>query len=72
MVRKSKCSRLFNFDYIWNYVLIISDIDECESSPCKNKATCKEQVNGYSCTCPPSYTGTHCETGIYIYIIWLS
>ena len=49
------------------YLFIISDINECEPSPCKNQATCNDQVNGYSCTCTPGYTGPQCETGIYTY-----
>jgi hypothetical protein len=26
-----------------------SDIDECIPNPCKNGATCSDQVNGYKC-----------------------
>ena len=41
----------------------LSDINECNSSPCKNSGTCTDHVNKYSCSCIPSYTGVHCETG---------
>ena len=30
-----------------------------------NLATCVDNVNGYSCTCGPGYTGEVCETGMY-------
>ena len=43
---------------------VISDIDECASSPCQNYGTCIDEVNAYSCTCTTDiYTGTHCEEG---------
>ncbi|MCP3664211.1 MAG: calcium-binding EGF-like domain-containing protein [Gammaproteobacteria bacterium] len=37
------------------------EIDECDSSPCQNGATCNQMVNHYSCTCAAGYTGDHCE-----------
>ena len=45
----------------------IPDIDECTSSPCKNAATCNDHINGYTCTCGPGFTGTHCEIGKYLF-----
>ena len=41
--------------------VIISDIDECLSSPCQNSGQCNDLVNAYSCTCLHAYDGTHCE-----------
>jgi len=44
-----------------------TEINECDSAPCQNGATC--QVNGlgrYRCHCPYGYTGEHCES----YIDW--
>ena len=55
------------YSRVINYVLIISDINECDSSPCRNEAICNNLLNAYSCTCPPGYTGTNCEAGIYTY-----
>ena len=55
------------YSRVINYVLFISDINECDSSPCRNEATCNNLLNAYNCTCPPGYTGTNCETGIYTY-----
>ena len=50
---------LSTYDYISNLI----DIDECDSNPCRNGATCADDVNQYSCICVDGYSGTHCETG---------
>ena len=50
-----------------HYVVIIfvfTDINECASKPCENGATCKDEVNAYSCVCAEGYTGVDCETGL--------
>lgn len=39
------------------------EINECDSNPCQNGATCVDELNRYSCTCQPGYQGTNCETG---------
>jgi len=49
---KSNCSCLF------------SDIDECDSNPCKNGATCTDHIDGFNCSCVAGYTGNMCETGM--------
>ena len=40
-----------------------SDIDDCQPNPCKNGATCTDQVNGFNCACVPGYTDKTCSTG---------
>lgn len=50
---------LVNFDGFF----VISEIDECESAPCWNGATCNDLVDSFSCTCKPGYEGDQCETG---------
>ena len=44
----------------------IADINECNSCPCENGATCNDEVNAYNCSCVDGYNGTNCETGIFI------
>ncbi len=40
-----------------------SDVNECESSPCSNGATCVNLIAGYHCICPSGYNYTHCQNG---------
>ena len=40
-----------------------SDIDDCESDPCENNATCTDGVNNYTCTCMAGYEGYNCSIG---------
>ncbi len=42
--------------------ILCIDVNECGSNPCLNGATCRDLVNGYSCSCAPGYTGMHCES----------
>ena len=41
-----------------------TDINECESRPCLNGATCVNKENDYQCSCIAGYTGTKCEINI--------
>ncbi|XP_065060448.1 neurogenic locus notch homolog protein 1-like [Rhopilema esculentum] len=41
-----------------------SDINECESLPCFNGGTCRNDVNRFQCNCLAGYSGTHCEEDI--------
>lgn len=45
------------------YFSISLDINECDSSPCKNGGTCADGINSYSCDCVPGYMGSNCEIG---------
>ena len=49
--------------------MYITDIDECDSNPCQNGGTCKDQVNSYMCECVPGYDGDECENGKLIYLL---
>lgn len=39
---------------------LILDIDDCESVPCKNNATCIDYIDEFSCQCSPGYYGDNC------------
>lgn len=36
-------------------------LNPCQSTPCKNEASCLDLGNGFSCLCPPGITGSNCE-----------
>ncbi|XP_037091351.1 cubilin homolog [Pollicipes pollicipes] len=38
------------------------DVNECQSSPCQNGATCSNTVGSFACTCSGDYTGPLCQT----------
>ena len=33
------------------------DINECDSDPCFNGATCNDLIDGFSCSCLPGFKG---------------
>ena len=41
----------------WTGDLCETEVNECESNPCVNGATCQEGFNQYRCACPAGYTG---------------
>ena len=49
-----------------------AEINECESSPCSNGATCMDEVNEYHCICAPGYNYTHCQNGEFIIVSYLA
>ena len=55
--RNSSTIRIFSF----------SDVDECQSSPCLNGATCVDLENGYRCQCAEGWEGDTCDQGNYYY-----
>ena len=37
----------------------------CASGPCNNGGTCVDVIgSGFTCTCPPGFTGSECQTGM--------
>lgn len=40
------------------------EIDECESNPCRNGATCHDLIAMYSCECLPGFDGINCEVDL--------
>ena len=55
----------------WLSIQLISyeflEVNECESSPCKNRAACRDMVGGYRCYCLAGYTGNNCDTSNFEY-----
>lgn len=39
-------------------------MDECNSNPCLNGATCIDKIASFTCSCPIGLTGKLCETNI--------
>ena len=52
---------LLGMSYV--YVGFATEINECDSMPCQNGATCTDGIASYTCSCPAGYTGILCETG---------
>lgn len=44
------------------FCLRFTDINDCESNPCKNGGTCIDGVNSYKCICSDGWEGAYCET----------
>ena len=42
------------------------NIDECNQTavPCNNGGTCVDGINGYSCQCPPRFSGPFCNVTV--------
>jgi Notch-like protein len=40
------------------------NIDDCPGNLCQNGATCVDDINRYSCLCPPTYVGELCEQDV--------
>lgn len=40
------------------------DVDECDSDPCHNGATCQDRIDEYLCLCAHGFEGVHCEVDV--------
>lgn len=49
------CSKLFSGSR--EHYLCDTEVNLCYSAPCQNNGTCKVREGGYTCVCPPDYTG---------------
>ncbi|XP_026788114.1 coagulation factor VII [Pangasianodon hypophthalmus] len=38
-----------------------TEVDQCQTGPCANGATCVSQDNTYICICPPRFQGRNCD-----------
>ena len=41
--------------------LLFSEVDECESNPCRFGGQCVNGLGQYLCLCTDRYSGTNCE-----------
>lgn len=44
-------------------VRVLSDLNECASSPCAQGGTCVDLEDGFECLCPPQWEGKTCQIG---------
>ena len=64
---------LFWLIHFWTLAFIVSksDNNECEgANPCKNGGTCGNIEGGFSCECPPSWTGEICDIGTQMTLLY--
>ncbi|KAM7385717.1 hypothetical protein PAMP_001779 [Pampus punctatissimus] len=41
-----------------------TEVNECESNPCRHSGTCSDLVGQYECQCPTGFLGKNCEVDI--------
>lgn len=46
-----------------------TEIDECQSNPCLNGATCLDRLNHFQCECVPGFSGTLCENNVSLTLV---
>jgi hypothetical protein len=69
-VERERDKLFFSKDIICEYSIgyedeiCLTEINECLSNPCRNNASCIDQINGYLCTCPKSFIGPQCENKV--------
>ena len=56
----------FEFVNIQQLRVVWADIDECQSNPCLNGASCTDRINEFKCTCLPGFVGTTCQVSKFI------
>ncbi|XP_041483543.1 neurocan core protein-like isoform X2 [Lytechinus variegatus] len=45
----------------WDKTNMYCAFPACNSNPCQNGGSCKEELDGYSCSCLEAYRGKHCQ-----------
>ena len=66
-----KSKPIWILPWFFSYSLVV-DINECDSTPCQNGATCLNNANMYRCICPNGWFGTNCQEGKFIYVSFLT
>ena len=41
--------------------LFFADVNECNSSPCRNGGRCVDMLGGFMCFCPEGRVGEYCQ-----------
>ena len=49
-----------------------ADMDDCVDVTCYGHGTCVDGVDSHTCNCEAAYTGSNCETGMFLNITSLS
>lgn len=55
------CTVMADYDLLDMCCAACTEIDECESSPCVNGATCMDALAAYTCECTEGWTGAICD-----------
>ena len=50
-----------SFNFVIVTMVIVADVDECASNPCRNNGRCVDGFKSYTCVCPYGYVGINCE-----------
>ena len=46
----------------WSSSNCSQNIDDCTEGRCSNGGTCTDQVDGFTCSCHPAWTGSTCDS----------
>lgn len=49
-----------------HYRTVITDLNECDSQPCKNGGQCQDGVAEFRCTCLTGFEGVDCGVGKFL------
>ena len=62
-----KCPTLI---FLFLEPFIVPKPKPCDSSPCKNGATCTNEGDSFSCKCAENFMGQTCDTGTVCTVHW--
>ena len=53
---------------MYHLFYIVTELNECASSPCDNDGTCEDRVNNLTCTCLPQWHGYFCNGTCFVWL----